>query len=144
VKGEVVEYPAFAPLLIAAVRQQPFALQLLSRSIIIHMESHVEGRDEIDPNDPGFVPVRTALLHWAPGFQRPKICELPRELVGRAANNWGPLIEIGDALGYPATVRAVARAMCSGTSAAYASCPHPPDTPSMNWAGPPVFGPRIC
>jgi uncharacterized protein DUF3631 len=111
VKGEVVEYPAFAPLLIAAVRQQPFAPQLLSRSIIIHMEKRVEGRDEINPDDPCFVPVRTALLHWAPSFKRPKTCELPRELVGRGADNWRPLIEIGDTLGYPATVRAVARTM---------------------------------
>jgi Protein of unknown function (DUF3631) len=110
-KNEVVEYPAFAPLLIAAVRQQPFAPQLLSRSIIIQMEERVEGLDDINPDDPCFVPVRTALLSWASTFQRPKTCDLPRELVGRSANNWRPLIEIGDTLGYPETVRAVALAM---------------------------------
>jgi hypothetical protein len=111
VKGEVIEFRCFAPLLIAAVRQQPLAPQLLSRSIIIQMENRVEGHDEINADDPVFVPVRTALLHWASSFQRPKTCELPRELVGRAADNWRPLIEIGDTLGYPATVRAVARTM---------------------------------
>jgi Protein of unknown function (DUF3631) len=112
IRGEVVEFPCFAPLMIMAVRQQPFAPQLLSRSIVLHMEKHdEEGRDEIRPDDPRFAPIRAALSHWAGGFQRPESCELPRELVGRAADNWRPLIEIGSTLGYPATARAVALAM---------------------------------
>jgi hypothetical protein len=110
-KGEVMEFPVFAPLMIMAVRQQPFAPQLLSRAIIIHMEKHSEGRDEIDPNDPKFLPVRTMASRWAGEFQRPKECVLPDALVGRAADNWRPLIEIGEVLGYPATARAVALAM---------------------------------
>jgi hypothetical protein len=108
--GEVIEFPCFAPLMIMAVRQQPFAPQLLSRSIIIHMEKYAEGHDEVDHNDPKFLPVRTMASRWASEFQRPKNCELPRALVGRAADNWRPLIEIGSALGYPATARAVALA----------------------------------
>jgi hypothetical protein len=112
IKGEVVEFPCFAPLMIMAVRQQPFAPQLLSRSIVLHMEKHdAEGRDEIHPDDSRFAPIRAALSHFAESFQRPENCELPRELVGRAADNWRPLIEIGDTLGYPETARAVARAM---------------------------------
>jgi hypothetical protein len=112
VKGEVVEFPCFAPLMLMAVRQQPFAPQLLSRSILIHMEKHAEGQDEIRSDDPRFAPVRAALLHWSADFQRPENCELPRELVGReGADNWRPLIEIADTLGYSATARAVALAM---------------------------------
>jgi hypothetical protein len=106
--GEVVEFPAFAPLMLMAVWQRPFAPQLLSRSILLHMEKHPEGRDEVDPNDPRFMPARAAQAQWASEFQRPKDCELPRELVGRAGDNWRPLVEIGDTLGYPATVRAAA------------------------------------
>ena len=103
--GEVVEFPAFAPLMLMAVWQRPFAPQLLSRSILLHMEKHPEGRDEVDPNDPRFLPARAAQAQWASEFQRPKDCELPRELVGRAGDNWRPLVEIGATLGYPATVR---------------------------------------
>jgi hypothetical protein len=117
IKGEVVKFPVFAPLMMMAVRQKTFAPQLLSRSILIHMEKHAEGRDEIDPDDPRFAPVRAALSHWAGGFQRPENCELPRELVGReGADNWRALIEIGSALGYSATARAVALAMCRSTA----------------------------
>jgi hypothetical protein len=111
IKGEVVAFPGFAPLMMMAVRQQSFAPQLLSRSIVIHMEKHSEGSDKIDPDDPKFLPVRAALSHWAANFQRLQKCELPRELVGRVADNWRPLIEIGSMLGYPATARAVALAM---------------------------------
>jgi Protein of unknown function (DUF3631) len=110
-KGEATQFPCFAPLMMMAVRQQPFARQLLSRSILFCMEFHPEGEDEIYPDDPKFLPVRALLSQWAGGFQRPQKCELPRELVGRTGNNWRPLIEIADTLGYPATARAVARVM---------------------------------
>src|SRR5262249_13952187 len=75
-------------------------------------EKHAEGRDEIHPDDPRFLPIRAALLHWAGSFQRPENCELPRELVGReGADNWRPLIEISETLGNTATARGVALAM---------------------------------
>jgi hypothetical protein len=117
IKGEVVKFPVFAPLMMMAVKQKAFAPQLLSRSILIHMEKRVEGQDEIDPSDPRFSPIRAALSHWAGSFQRPENCELPRELVGReGADNWRALIEIGSALGYSATARAVALAMYRSTA----------------------------
>jgi hypothetical protein len=112
IRGEVVKFPVFAPLMMMAVRQKTFAPQLLSRSILIHMEKRAGGRDDIDPDDPKYLPIRAHLSQFASEFQRAKDCQLPRELVGREGrDNWESMIEIGDALGYPATARAVALAM---------------------------------
>jgi len=116
IKGEVLEFPVFAPLMMMAVWQQPFPRQLLSRAILFHLEKQSEGRDEIDHDDPKFLPVRDAQSQWASEFQRPKACELPHKLKGRAGDNWRVLIEIADTLGYSATVRAVALAMHQPTS----------------------------
>jgi Protein of unknown function (DUF3631) len=112
IKGEVIKFPVFAPLMMIGVREKKFPPQLLSRSISIHMERHRDGSDEIDPDDPKFEPVCAVLSRWAGEFQRPEKCELPRGLVGReGVDNWRCLIEIADTLGYSATVRAVASAM---------------------------------
>jgi hypothetical protein len=118
------------------------------------MERHPEGRDEIHPNDPKFLPVRALLSQWAGGFQRPENCELPRELVGReGADNWRALIEIGSTLGYPATARAVALAMHRPIKDPVTlllwdirrirELPAPAGY-TADELGPPACGPRIC
>ena len=112
---EVVYFPTFAPLALGTVidraRQHRFPEQIVTRSIASEMKQHPEGRDEIFPGDPRFVPVRAVISRWAPTFQRPKTIRLPKGVVMRCSNNWYALTAIGDALGYGATLRAAAIAV---------------------------------
>lgn len=89
INGEVIEFPVFAPLMMTAVSQQPFPRQLLSRSILLHMENHPHGRDEVDPDNPEFLPIRAVLSQFASEFRRPKDCVLPPKLVGREGATTG-------------------------------------------------------
>ena len=105
-KGEVVEFPVFAPLALAMVVGKRLPPQLLSRCIILNMKRHPEGRDELLPSDPLLPVIRQAITQWAAEFRRPQNVRVP--LSGRASDNWRPLIEVADSLGYGATARAVA------------------------------------
>ena len=107
--GEVIRFSVFAPLALAAVPKKRFAPQLLSRAIIIDMESNPEGKDELLPHDPRFAAARSVISEFAGTFKRGETCKIP--LVGRPGDNWRALIEIGEALGYGATARAVALAI---------------------------------
>jgi Protein of unknown function (DUF3631) len=115
INHEVVWFPTFAPLAVGTIvdraRRYKFPPQLLTRSIANEMKKSREGRDEIFPDDPCFVPVRAVAARWAPTFQRPKMISLPKGIITRCATNWRPLIAIGDALGYGATLRAAAIAV---------------------------------
>jgi hypothetical protein len=115
VREDTVFFPTFAPLALGTIvdrsRRDKFPRQILNRSIALEMKKRIEGRDEIFPRDPRFVPVRAVAARWAETFQRPKTIELPKGIVARCANNWDPLIAIGDALGYGATLRAAAIAV---------------------------------
>jgi hypothetical protein len=105
-KGEVVEFSVFAPLALALVAGKRLPPQLLSRTIILDMKRHPEGRDELMPEDPSLSVVRWAIAQWATDFRRLQNVQVP--LLGRATNNWRPLIEIANSLGYGATARAIA------------------------------------
>jgi hypothetical protein len=115
INHEVVWFPTFAPLALGTIvdraRRYKFPPQLLTRSIANEMKKSREGQDEIFPDDPRFVPVRAVAARFAETFQRPKTIELPEGMVTRCANNWDPLVAIGDALGYGATLRAAAIAV---------------------------------
>jgi hypothetical protein len=100
----------FCPIALAAVAtKKRFPPQVLSRSIAIEMEKHSEGRDEVLPDDPQFIGARALISEWASKFERPEVCKVP--FVGRDANNWQPLIEIGQVFGYGATAHAAALAI---------------------------------
>jgi Protein of unknown function (DUF3631) len=105
-KGEVVEFAVFAPLELALVVGKRLPPQLLSRAIILDMQRHPEGRDQLSPNDPLLPVIRQAITQWAADFRRSQNVRMP--LSGRAADNWRCLIEVADSLGYGATARAVA------------------------------------
>jgi hypothetical protein len=105
-KGEVVEFSVFAPLALALVAGKRLPPQLLSRTIILDMKRHPEGRDELMPEGPSLSVVRWAIAQWATDFRRLQNVQVP--LLGRATNNWRPLIEIANSLGYGATARAIA------------------------------------
>jgi len=107
--GKVVRFPVFAPLALAAVPKKRFAPQLLSRAIPIDMVKYPEGKDELLPDDPQFAAVRGLICEWASAFKRPQACKTP--FTGRARDNWQPLIEIAQVLGYGATARAAAFAL---------------------------------
>jgi hypothetical protein len=104
---ELVEFPCFAPLALAAVPKRRFAPQLLSRCIVIEMQRHLEGQDERH-DDPQIAKVRSVLNIWASTFERPQI---KTPFTCRTRDNWQPLVEIADTLGYGMTVRAVALAI---------------------------------
>jgi len=115
INHEVVFFPTYAPLDLGLIvdrdRQHKFPPQILTRSIVLEMRKSAAGEDEIFPHDPRFAPVRAVASRWAANFQRPQIISLPEGIVARCATNWRPLIAIGDALGYGATVRAAAIAV---------------------------------
>ena len=106
IKGKNVSFSVFAPLAYALVSNRRVRMpeQLVSRSIPIDMQRHPEGRDEIEPNSPQIAEVRRQIFEWALTFQRPPACEIL--FVGRDRDNFRPLLEIGEALGYPETARA--------------------------------------
>jgi hypothetical protein len=89
VNHEVVWYPTFAPLALGLVidrnRRDKFPPQIATRSIICEMKKSPEGRDEIFPGDPRFVPVRAVAARWAETFQRPKTVSLPKGMFARCA-----------------------------------------------------------
>ena len=109
--GEEVEYPAYFPLALALVEMRRLTAQLLSRSIILEMITHAEGRDEIWPNDPRLADVHRFSCEWASTFRRPPEVKMPTAMVGRLADNWRVLFAVADSLGYGATARAVALTM---------------------------------
>jgi hypothetical protein len=104
-KGKVVKFPVFAPLALAFVIGKRLAAQVLSRSILLDIRRHPEGRDMLLTDHSALVPIRQAIAQWAAEF-RPQ--NVPPVLSGRAANNWYPLVEIATSLGYSATARAIA------------------------------------
>lgn len=106
IKGKNVTFSVFAPLAYALVSSRRVRVpeQLVSRSIPIDMQRHREGRDEIEPDDPQIAEVRRRISDWALTFRRPRDCEIP--FVGRDRDNFRPLLEIGETLGYPETARA--------------------------------------
>jgi hypothetical protein len=56
--------------------------------------------------------LRSLLSEWAGSFTRPENFKIAsRILTGRIANNWRPLLEIAETLGYGATALAVAEAI---------------------------------
>jgi uncharacterized protein DUF3631 len=118
VREDTVFFPTFAPLALGTIvdrsRRDKFPREILTRSIALEMKKRIEGRDEIFPRDPRFVPVRAVAARWAETFRRPKTIELPKGIVARCETNWRPLIAIGDALGYGATLRAAAIATETG------------------------------
>jgi hypothetical protein len=105
-KGEVVEFSVFAPLALALVAGKRLPPQLLSRTIVLDLKRHPEGRDELTPDDPSLSVIRRAIAQWATDFLRSQNVRVP--LLGRATDNWHPLVEIADSLGYGATTRATA------------------------------------
>jgi hypothetical protein len=109
IQGEVVRFPCFAPLALAGVSKYRFPAQLLTRSIVVDMEKHSEGRDELWPDDPRFARVRAFISEWASNFKRPQDSRVP--FTGRTADNWRPLIQIAETLGYGETARAAALAI---------------------------------
>ena len=111
VKNQVVEYPTYAPLALALIVGKRLAPQLLSRSIVIDMEEHLEGLDELIAYDsPELTQARYSFFAWAETFRRPKTTNLGI-LTGRMADNFRVLIEIADDLGYGDTARAAALAL---------------------------------
>jgi hypothetical protein len=111
VKNQVVEYPTYAPLSLALIVGKRLAPQLLSRSIVIDMEAHSEGLDQLIAHDrPELTQARYSFLSWAENFQRPKTSNLGI-LTGRTADNFRTLIEVADDLGYGDTARAAALAL---------------------------------
>jgi hypothetical protein len=112
VKGggrKVVPFGVFGPIALAGVEGRYYPPQMLTRSISFYMQKEAEGRDELWPDDPHLTTARNYIIAWAASFQRPQHCEIPA--LGRAENNYQPLIEIGESLGYGATARAMARAL---------------------------------
>jgi hypothetical protein len=113
VGGEVVKYPCFCPLALAIYlkpqNRRPIPEQVLSRTIIGDVVKNIAGRDELWPNDPRFNKPRALISDWAGTFRRPENFRIvSRILTGRKANNWQPLIEIAEMLGYGATAHVVA------------------------------------
>ena len=106
IRGKVVALSVFAPLVYALVSNRRVRVpeQLVSRSIPIDMQWHPEGRDEVEPDNPQIGEARRQIFEWALTFQRPPDCEIL--FVGRDRDNFRPLLEIGEALGYPETARA--------------------------------------
>jgi hypothetical protein len=103
-KGEPKRFSTFTPMAIAAIGSLP--LPLMQRSIIIHMQKAASGSDieRFDPADTtttrridivyGFV------RRWA--YSKPALDlspHLPKDLKNRIADNWRPLISIGDSFG---------------------------------------------
>jgi hypothetical protein len=106
IKGKNVSLSVFAPLAYALVSDRRVRVpeQLVSRSIPIDMRRHPEGRDEIEPDNPQIAEARKRVFEWALTYRRPPNCEIP--FVGRDRDNFRPLLEIGEALGYSETARA--------------------------------------
>jgi hypothetical protein len=117
VNHEAVSYRTFAPLALGLIierdRRDRFPEPIATRSIISEMKKHLEGLDQVLPDDPRFVPVRAVAARWAETFQPPppKAVNLPGSFVGRCANNWRILAAIADVLGYGQTLRAAAVAI---------------------------------
>jgi hypothetical protein len=108
--GKLIEFPCFAPLSLGGVAKRRYSKQMRSRSFHIHTEQSSETEDELFPNDPECAKVYGCIREWAPTFQRPKDCKLLFH--GRARNIWRVAIEIAETLGYGATTRAAAMALC--------------------------------
>jgi Protein of unknown function (DUF3631) len=111
--GEEVEFPCFCPLALAVYLKpqdrRPIPDQVLSRSIICDIVKDARGRDELWPGDPRFGKLRGLISEWAGSFKRPENFRIvSRILTGRSANNWQPLLEIAETLGYGATALVVA------------------------------------
>jgi hypothetical protein len=107
--GEEEEFPTFFPLALAAViRSEELTRQQLSRSVVLDMVKHSEGRSTIWPGDQRFTSLRRLIREWAGTFRAPEDTELPQALTDRLADNWRVLVSIADSLGYGATARAVA------------------------------------
>ena len=105
-KGKVVKFPVFAPLALAfVVGKRTLPPQVLSRSIVLDIQRHPDGRDMLLTDDGALVPIRQAIAQWAAEFRPQNVLPV---LSGRAANNWHPLVEIATSLGYGVTARAIA------------------------------------
>jgi Protein of unknown function (DUF3631) len=113
---EWVDFPCFCPLVLALYSKpqdrRPIPDQVLSRTIVCDMVRSVEGLDELWPDDPRFSALRGLISEWATTFKRPENFKInSRILTGRSINNWQPLLEIAETLGYGGTTAAVAEAI---------------------------------
>lgn len=119
INHQVVWFPTFAPLALGLFLNRSLrewflseVTQVLTRSIICEMKQSYEGRDDIVPGDPRFVPARAVNARWAETFQCPKTSvNLPPRLRARCFNNYYALAAVADSLGYGATLRAAAVAI---------------------------------
>jgi Protein of unknown function (DUF3631) len=109
--GEEVEFPIYGPLALAGVGELNYPLQILSRSYLLDMKKHMEGRDMVREGDPYFIAPRNILREFSRTFQRPQNVRFPQELEGRDRDKAVPLIEVGEVCGYGATVRAAVLAL---------------------------------
>ena len=114
VKGEVVRFPTYSPLVLGLViarrYRDKFPPQVVERAISLEMRRSFEGRDNIFPNDPRFVPVRAIISRFAETFRclNPETVSLPVGVAPWRVCNWRALAAIADALGYGATLRTAA------------------------------------
>jgi hypothetical protein len=107
-QGQPQKYSTFSPLALAAIGTLP--KPLLHRSIVIAMERH-DGRRELrrfDGTDPGLDVAYSKTLLWAKRVTLDPNPEMPEALRNRQADNWRPLIAIGDAYGWGAQAREAA------------------------------------
>jgi hypothetical protein len=104
IKGAPKKFSTFAPMAFAAIGSLP--MPLMRRSIIMHMEktagiAHLKRFDTSDRETMRRVNIVYGFIQrWAGA--KPKLDldpELPKDLRNRVADNWRPLIAIGDSFG---------------------------------------------
>jgi hypothetical protein len=105
------KFKTFAPLAIAAIGTLP--LPLMQRSVIINMQraSAASQIELLDDADPQWSASRNQIRMWEATCRLAPKPDIPSALRHRAADNWRPLIAIGDDLGMGAEARAAAIAL---------------------------------
>jgi hypothetical protein len=100
IKGAPKRFKVFSPVALASIGS--LTLPLMSRSIIIRMRRH-DGAQSLKRFDAANTTdlnlVYQHIRHFARHAQLNPDPEMPRELRGRQADNWRPLLSIADACG---------------------------------------------
>ena len=97
IKDTPRKFSTFAPLAIAAIGALP--LPVIHRSIVVHMSRSTRNLRRFDETDPAVNTAYVMIRKWARDVQLQHDPDLPAELRNRPADNWRPLISVGDSFG---------------------------------------------
>jgi hypothetical protein len=92
--GEVVSFPVYGPVALAAIGKLPHAL--MTRSVVINIQRSKKVMERFDPANYHLI---LQFYLWAQKVELDQNPKMPAQLIGRNADKWRPLIAIADSFG---------------------------------------------